>query len=396
MKLPRLLSLTPLAITTLLAFATLNHSIAGTNDTPPSSKAVSPSTTAQSSVYEQLWSLASLYKGKDNPWVQEVSLFGRLHGNWASEQFDVGDWSDWEARRVRAGLRIKFLQQFDLKTEVRFLPLNAPIYDGLTEASLTWAPDPDFSVSFGKQLPRYTQEGAISSNELLTIERSLLANTFWVGEDNYSTGISLAGKAGAWQYYAAALSGETDKAFGKFDAGFYGVVSLGYDFAKPLNVERAVLRADYIYNDGDAGNTTTKAFSHTAAVGFDVKQGRYGLVADLALGSGLGTQPDIWGFVIIPTYAITKKFELVARYTFLDSSAANGIKPQRRYENEVPDINGTRGDRYQAIYAGLNYYLYGHKLKFQTGIEYSRMEDSSRDGGAYEGWSFLSGIRFSF
>lgn len=380
------------ALTAVLFLSTSVIANAGTLDRAP----VTTAAQSQPSSYDQLWSLATLYKDKDNPWLQEISLFGRIHANWASEQFDVGDWSDWEARRVRAGIRIKFLEQFDLKTETRFLPFNDPIYDGLTEASLTWDADPAFRVTVGKQLPRYTQEGEISSNELLTIERSLLANTFWVGEDNYSTGISFAGEIGAWQYSAAVLSGETDKAFGKLDAGFYGFAGIGYDFAKTLHIERAVLRADYVYNDGNTSNTTTKPFSQTALLGLDVKQGRYGLVANVAAGSGLGKQPDVWGLVLIPTYALTKKLELVGRYTFLDSNGADGIRPQRRYENEVPDINGTRGNQYQAFYAGLNYYLYGHKLKFQTGIEYSQMKDRAHNGGAYEGWSYLGGVRLSF
>ncbi|MBL9142149.1 MAG: hypothetical protein JNM99_00585 [Verrucomicrobiaceae bacterium] len=347
------------------------------------------------STFDQLWSLATLYKDKDT-FINEVSLFGRIHANWTTVDSDHGDWSDWELRRLRAGLRVKFADQFDLKTEVRFLPFEDPIYDGLTEASLTWTPDAAFSLSIGKQLPRYTQEGAISSNELLTIERSLLANTFWVGEDNYSTGISIAGKAGAWQYYAAALSGESDKAFGKLNAGWYGVSSLGYDFAKPLKLDRALLRADYVYNDGDPGNTTTKPFSNTYALGWDVKQDRFGLVGNVITGTGLGKQSDVWGFVLIPTYDLTKKLQLVARYTFLDSYGPDGLRPQRRYENEVPDLAGTRGDRYQALYAGVNYYLYGHKLKLQAGIEYSHMADSANNGGAFNAWTYSTGIRFSF
>lgn len=386
-----------LALIAVLSLAALTTASAGSPAAELSSKAVVPvAKNAGLSAYDQLWSHAVLFKDKDNPLIQEVSLFGRIHANWGAQQFDVGDWSGWEARRVRTGLRMKFLNQFDLKTEVRFLPFEDTIYDGLTEASLTWTADPAFRISVGKQLPRYTQEGAISANELLTIERSLLASTFWVGEDNFSTGISFAGDAGAWQYYAALLSGETDKAFGKLDAGYYGIASIGYDFAKPLHLERALLRADYIYNDGDSGNTTPKPFSNTTVLGFDVKQGSYGLVGNVVRGSGLGKQPDVWGLVLIPTYAITKKLELVARYTFLDSKGTEGIKPQRRYESEVPDINGTRGDQYQALYAGLNYAFYGHKLKLQTGIEYSQMKDSANNGGAYEGWSYLTGIRFSF
>jgi phosphate-selective porin OprO/OprP len=55
-----------------------------------------------------------------------------------------------------------------------------------------------------------------------------------------------------------------------------------------------------------------------------------------------------------------------------------------------------KGDEYQEIYAGLNYYLYGHKLKLQTGLTYSMMEDSANDGGKYDGWTWTTGVRLSF
>ena len=350
---------------------------------------------SEASSFDQLWSLASLYSDQDS-FINQVSLFGRMDANWTAVDTDHGDWSDLELRRLRAGLRVKFADQFVLKTEVRFLPFEDPICDGLTETSLTWTLDPTFNLSIGKQLSRYTQEGGISAHELLTIERSLLANTFWVGEDNYSTGISASGKLGAWQYYAAALSGEGDKAFGKLDAGWYGVAVIGYDFARPLGLERAVLRGDYVYNDGDPGNTTTKPFSDTYIIGWDMKQDRFGLVGNVVTGSGIGKQPDVWGFVLIPTYDLAKRLQLVARYTFVDSDGADGIKPQRRYENEVPDISGTHGDRYHALYAGLNYYIYGQRLKLQAGIQYSRMSDSAGNGGDFDAWTYSTGFRFFF
>ena len=44
----------------------------------------------------------------------------------------------------------------------------------------------------------------------------------------------------------------------------------------------------------------------------------------------------------------------------------------------------------------MNYYLYGHKLKWQTGVQYATMQDKKNDGGEYNGWSVVSGIRISW
>ena len=363
---------------------------------PPSISGAKSTATKAPSELDKLWNLAVLYKNKDNPWLQEISLFGRINVNWANVDTDAGDWSDWEARRVRAGVKVKFLQSLELKTEVRFLPFEDEIYDGLTEASLTWTASPAFRLGIGKQLPRYLLEGAISANELLTVERSHLAGTFWVGEDNFSTGVTAAGDIGKWSYSAGIYSAENDKQWGKLNAGFYGVASLAYDFGEALHLEKAVVRGDFAYNNGDTANTTPKPFEQVYALGLDAKQGRFGLQTNAAFGTGLRSQPDVWGLVIMPSYRLSDQWELVTRYTFLHSEGADGLKPVRRYENEVDDINGTKGDQYQAIYAGLNHYLYGNKLKIQAGVEYSWMEDKADNGGKYAGWSFLTGFRFYF
>ena len=50
-----------------------------------------------------------------------------------------------------------------------------------------------------------------------------------------------------------------------------------------------------------------------------------------------------------------------------------------------------RGNTYVSTYLGLNYYIHGHKLKLMNGIEYSDM-----GGGDYDGYTLMSGLRFSF
>jgi phosphate-selective porin OprO/OprP len=55
-----------------------------------------------------------------------------------------------------------------------------------------------------------------------------------------------------------------------------------------------------------------------------------------------------------------------------------------------------RGDLYQEFYLGLNYYLYGNKLKVQTGVQYADMRDESNNGGEYAGWAIGAGLRISW
>ena len=94
----------------------------------------------------------------------------------------------------------------------------------------------------------------------------------------------------------------------------------------------------------------------------------------------------------MPSYDITPHIQLVFRYTYLKSVDNNGVR-LGRYENEI--VKG-RGDEYNEIYGGLNVFFYGHKLKWQTGLQYSTMKDAADDGGEYEGWGLTTGLRVSW
>ena len=79
----------------------------------------------------------------------------------------------------------------------------------------------------------------------------------------------------------------------------------------------------------------------------------------------------------------------MARYTYLHSSDDNGLR-LNRYEGDA--VSG-RGDEYHEAFIGLNWFIYGHKLKWQNGMQYTHMDDAADDGGKYDGWGFTSGLR---
>ena len=92
----------------------------------------------------------------------------------------------------------------------------------------------------------------------------------------------------------------------------------------------------------------------------------------------------------MPFYNFSELVQLVCRYTYIDSDDANGIR-LGRYENEIVD---GRGDRYNEFYLGVNLFFYGHKFKWQTGLQFAELEDSADDGGKYRGWGIGTGLRF--
>jgi phosphate-selective porin OprO/OprP len=97
----------------------------------------------------------------------------------------------------------------------------------------------------------------------------------------------------------------------------------------------------------------------------------------------------MWGVMVMPFVNVTSKFQILGRYTAIDSEGSNGVR-LATYESTVAQ---GRGDRYNEGYLGANYFFYGHKLKLQTGLQFADMDDRANDGGAYSGVSWVTGIR---
>src|SRR5690349_10918084 len=90
------------------------------------------SATEQKSIYDKIWGLTTLYKNKDNAFLQELSLVGREQFDWFYFDANQGQEDDWVVRRTRIGLKAKVLQNITLHTE---LDLNLqdpnPLYNKL-------------------------------------------------------------------------------------------------------------------------------------------------------------------------------------------------------------------------------------------------------------------------
>lgn len=353
----------------------------------------------EKSIYEKIWGLAVLYKNDDAPFLQELSLVGRQQNEWYYFDADQGQDDDWINRRTRIGLKAKLLGTITAHVETDLdLQDHDPIYNKLTDAYLRWSPSKEFNLTVGKHGVKFTHDGSTSSTQLITIDRSNIANNFWFPEE-YIPGVSVNGELGNWLYNVGYFtSGEASPEFGDFNAGSFGLVSVGYNFADALNVDKAILRLDYVYQDEHPGNTRgtpnpfTRNHEQVASLNFMYENGPWGLGTDLVGSKGYRGQPDLFGLQIMPSYYLADGWQLVLRYTYIDSDGNNGIR-LARYENQI--VTG-RGDEYNEIYFGVNKYFYGHKLKWQTGVQYTTMDDNADDGGEYDGWGVTTGIRISW
>ncbi len=343
------------------------------------------------STYDRVWSkLTDWYNDKSNPVVQRVLFTGRFHHDLALVEADQGDWRESNIRRVRFGTRITMFQNYLVHAEMEVNPQERnPFYMRITDAYVAWQKNPKSVITVGKQSIPFTQEGATSSRELLTIDRSNLANNIWFTQE-YMPGVSVSGRIAPWNYRAGVYSaGTMNREFGRFDGSVFTMAVLGYDFAKKLGVREAVLTGNYLYQHPDAKNTFTKKFEQIGSVNFRIEQPRWGFRSDLSKTKGYLGQRDVLGVMAMPYVNATSKLQFVARYTLLTSDGNNGLS-LASYENKVTRGNG---DRYNEGYLGANYYLYGHRLKLQTGVQLAEMRDRANDGGAYSGVAWTTGLR---
>lgn len=342
------------------------------------------------SMYDRIWRFAEWYESDSNPVVQRVLFSGRYQHEFETIDADQGNFSEWNVRRMRLGPRMTLFRRFTLHSEVEINPQEAnPLYMRFTDFYLQWSKSRGFAVTIGKQGVPFTMDGTTSSKELLAIDRSNLTNNIWFPQE-YIPGVSVSGSRLPWIYRAGVYSaGGANREFGEFNGSLFGLVLVGYDFAKSLGAKEALLAVNYVYQDPHRNNTFTRQLEQVLSVNFKFEADRWGLRGDVSAASGYLGQSDLLAVMAMPFVNITDKFQVVGRYTFVESDDPNGVR-LATYENAV--VAG-RGDRYNELYLGANYFFYNHKLKLQTGLQFADMHDRASDGGAYSGVSWITGLR---
>ena len=369
------------------------------------SQAMANEPDAFKSLMDDAWDKVVLYKNPDNPYIQKLAFTGRAQLDYtilegegdpaagvtdSDLDYDFGGW-----RRLRGGFKATVFNHFTLHAEGDFETDENPWYQRLTDAYVAWSPCDEFELKVGKQGMAFTLDGSTSSKELLTIDRNNLSNNLWFTNE-YVPGITAGGKIGNWLYNTGVFTqGEEDGEFGNFDGGTSWLASIGYDLSGLTGGDESVVMFDYVYNEETPSNPslfTNRSLGNVFSLNYRYEKDAFGFRGDISYGDGFLGQSDMWGFVVMPYYNITDKLQAVFRYTFIESSDDNGVR-YARYESEAV---GNRGDQYQEAYLGLNYFIYGHKLKLQTGLQYVSMRDKADDGGAFDGLAWTTGFRLSW
>jgi phosphate-selective porin OprO/OprP len=346
-------------------------------------------TTGETS-FDRVWSHATLYENSDGGFVQKFALSGRLQAEAAGFDADEGDFDDATWRRFRFGFASVFVNDWGLDVEAD-LDLNqsrSDWYQGLTDANITWRPDESTELKILKQSAGFTLDGATSSKRLLTLQRNNLTENLWFTEE-YFTGATLKSDFNSqWFYQAGVFASDDAEEIGVTDASYFLFASLDYVLDAGPKLDESIIYLDYVYNDKDA-KANTPDLSHVVSLSTRWRAGAWNLHTDLALANGYFDQSDLWGLVLMPFYDVSEVVQLLGRYTYLSSDGDNGLM-FNRYEDKIAQ---GEGDEYHEVYAGLNVFFYGHKLKWQTGLQYTSMDDGADDGGEYDGWGITTGLR---
>src|SRR5688572_8138400 len=249
------------------------------------------------STYDKIWTnFSDWYSDPENPAVQRILFSGRFHLDYAAVEADEGSASEWNVRRLRFGPRITFFRHYLFHAEVEVNPQERdPFYARITDAYVAWQKHAKAVITVGKQAVQFTQEGSTSSRELVTLDRSNLANNIWFTQE-YMPGLSVSGRAAPWTYRAGVYSaGAMNREFGEFTGDAFTLATVGYDFGKKLRVREATLTGNYIYQHPDVDNTFTKRFEHIMSMHFRLEQPRWGFRSDVSKTKGYLGQRNVLG-----------------------------------------------------------------------------------------------------
>jgi hypothetical protein len=336
-------------------------------------------TDAPEKAFDALWNVPVLYADRENPYVQRLAFIGRYQGQLWGINSDFGSASGWENRRQRLGARMDFLQDFQayINFNLNFNGANTGRFlQDFEDFAVRWRPTDAFHLEVGLFKVPITEEWRESSNLIVTIERSNFIN---MAVPPKLGGVLVSGKVpaftatGALTYgvgiYSAARGEDWEAP--SFNGGGIFYQGIGYHFN-----EDHLLRFDQSFLTDASSNNVAPPYPAIFSLTYDGRfdRDRLRVVAELVgAAKGFGSE-GLYGLIFLPTYRLTERIELVLRYQYLGSGANNGVRLQRRYERAAPDLPTTRGNHYQALYGGVNYYLYKDRMKVMAGLEFSHME----------------------
>jgi hypothetical protein len=316
---------------------------------------------------ERMSDMGLVYRNENHPVIQEFWALGRYHGQYHETDGSGGEDDGWEDRRFRAGFQAQLLNNLTVHAQAISGSDFEPSYAGFTELWVGWEFSEALTLTVGQQKHRFTHDRNVSSRYIQALERSQIVNMF-VAE--YTPAITLSGRARGWQYYGGVFSNSTGSdwdAMTELDSGHSLLFTATRDVGQIFDRDSAHLNVSFVDSDADDTANTLNHFKHGLASALILTDGPASLVTELIVGLDADAG-DAYGIYVQPGYFLTRKLQVVGRLQLTFSDEENGLTPQRRYEEPA---GLPAGDRYRALYAGMNYHFADHRLKVLTGLEYA-------------------------
>ncbi len=358
---------------------------------------------SKKSALDKVWGLPVLYQNEKNPVIEEFDFTGRFQLDYFNVDSDKsklpkqGQNDFLETRRFRLGIDSWFAQRhLELKATVdtALESYHAPsiFYNRMADLFLSARVNDALVLRAGKFEPHFGYDREFSDTMQKFFERSFFDDQVFNNTGNdYVTGASVSGKHANFGYQAAVFSDHVDKEFGQFDGGQSELFELNYDFAKALEADKALVAVDFMHMDNRTRANVFNTMQDAAAAYFDYQRGRFGLVTQVGYGHGIASKGDLYQFMAMPSwYFIKDKLEGIVRYQYGTATQPNGITTLNRQEKTIGKFTG---DNYNSIYAGLNYYIYGQKLKVMAGEQYDELTGGTGKKAGYRGWTTMVGVR---
>ncbi|MEM1410958.1 MAG: porin [Pseudomonadota bacterium] len=325
----------------------------------------------QTRLFEEIWRSVDVYGDRDRDDFPFIKFRGRYHGTAFTVNGEGTDDAGWENRRFRLGMDILFSDKLEFAFDFNMsTDSEDEVVDNFDFIAINYRFNENTALSVGKlRRNPLTREDSMSSNRILTIERSLLTSRFFI--DNAGGAFALHIKD-RWAFGGGVLLGSSEEDLNL--PNFDGSLLFKGNIAKQVTPTTEI-RLDYLYNPGDLDNNDVEPYRNVVSLNSYTRIGRWGLITDLIYADAQATaRGDLYGFVVLPHIMLTDRLQFVTRYTWSGSNEDDGIRLLNRYERRAVPEGFEFGDRHQALYAGLNYYFFGHKFKLMSGIEYTDFE----------------------
>jgi phosphate-selective porin OprO/OprP len=201
-------------------------------------------------------------------------------------------------------------------------------------------------------------------------------------------------------YYLGAFGNDRRDEWSHFSGGAKILSKVGYNYASETGFDLAEAKVQWLHNtdpgyaaSGDC--LASPLYSDSISVSHELVEGPLGLTTEFLWGNGVQGRADACGLSAMATWSCIEKLQLVSILELAGSRDENGIVLPLRYEALAPGVGDKKGDSYVAGYAGLTYFVDGHRFKLMSGVKYSKL-DGGGGGGDFEGWTWLAGVRMAF